>query len=644
MAHGASVIEFPPPAASSPVTSPVPPPPASRLSRFSRWRLAARLARREVRRRPGRTVLVMLLIAAPVMGMTIGDISVRTNRQTWSERFRAQWGEADLGAWRYEDGLPRAVALQLPRGSRQVDFRSVRVPIRPADASLSRRLVELSDIPLDDPMATGIYELIDGTAPRTATEVALGADLAAAFDVAVGDVLSLASPKVDYRVVGIVQRTAGLEESPFIVGQFDWTRLRQYGGAGRTLVDLPDGVVPSELADRLSSNTNGTVAAFGTDGLSPQGRTRMGESPIGNRLAWGWVVGVLALTVLGIIVTAAFASSARRQLVTIGQLSSNGADPRIVRATLAMQGAWSGLAGCVLGVGLGAIGLAAGGSKILDNLANRDLGPLDISIIDLVVIVLTGVLAATLAAYVPARTAAKVPVMAALGGRRPLGRVPRRLVPIGLTLFASGLGLLIIAAIGTRNASNNGGSTGPFMVTAIIGGLGVLFGACCLGPVAVGLIGLLADRLSGSGRLAARSLARIRTRSSAVVTAIAAAGAVAIGISAALLSTDQRDAANRSLYEGYESLPATRSRLIRDSTTGPTGATAKRPSCTTHRSRPCRLPVPNSAAHSTPSSPGSPGTPSTPPCSTQLRTRSTKRRSMLRRCTTRRGGPNRRAV
>ena len=39
---------------------------------LARWRLAARLARREVRRRPGRTVLVMLLVTVPVMAMALG--------------------------------------------------------------------------------------------------------------------------------------------------------------------------------------------------------------------------------------------------------------------------------------------------------------------------------------------------------------------------------------------------------------------------------------------------------------------------------------------------------------------------------------------------------------------------------------------
>ena len=46
---------------------------------LSQWRLASRLARREVRRRPGRTLLVLFLVAVPVFGMTVGSVLVRTS-------------------------------------------------------------------------------------------------------------------------------------------------------------------------------------------------------------------------------------------------------------------------------------------------------------------------------------------------------------------------------------------------------------------------------------------------------------------------------------------------------------------------------------------------------------------------------------
>ena len=49
---------------------------------MSRVRLPLRLARREVRRRPGRTALVALLVALPVTGMAMAVILIRTDAET----------------------------------------------------------------------------------------------------------------------------------------------------------------------------------------------------------------------------------------------------------------------------------------------------------------------------------------------------------------------------------------------------------------------------------------------------------------------------------------------------------------------------------------------------------------------------------
>src|SRR3546814_14450349 len=59
-------------------------------SSLSPWRFAARLAQREVRRRPGRTVLVALLGALPVGAMTVGSVLYRTTTDDWESTFERQ--------------------------------------------------------------------------------------------------------------------------------------------------------------------------------------------------------------------------------------------------------------------------------------------------------------------------------------------------------------------------------------------------------------------------------------------------------------------------------------------------------------------------------------------------------------------------
>ena len=57
--------------------------------------LAARLARREVRRRPGRTALVALLVALPVAGMVMSVVLFRTEQLTPAEQWQREYGAAD---------------------------------------------------------------------------------------------------------------------------------------------------------------------------------------------------------------------------------------------------------------------------------------------------------------------------------------------------------------------------------------------------------------------------------------------------------------------------------------------------------------------------------------------------------------------
>ncbi|MFT3851149.1 MAG: hypothetical protein QM733_00150 [Ilumatobacteraceae bacterium] len=158
---------------------------------------------------------------------------------------------------------------------------------------------------------------------------------------------------------------------------------------------------------------------------------------------------------------------------------------------------------------------------------------------DLVVIVLTGVVAATVAAFVPSRTVTRIPVLSALAGRVPLGRVPRAVVPAGLLLGVAGTALVALGAIVGRDSTSSANLSAAVVV---LGGVAVLAAVCCLSPAIVAVFGVAGERVAGTTRLAARSLARTRTRSAAVVSAIAAAGALSVGI-ATLAAASWTDAA-----------------------------------------------------------------------------------------------------
>ena len=289
-----------------------------------------------------------------------------------------------------------------------------------------------------------------------------------------------------------------------------------------TLIDLPADASAADIAaagqgldEIVERSTRRSEAS--TRVCPGAGRTAAADSHDGA-LAWGWVAGAIALAATGIIVSAAFATSARRQLVTVGQLSANGAPERLVRRSLALQGGWTGLVGSVLGVAAAVVVLLLARSTI-EEVKGSVLAPYRFVPFDLIVIVATGTVAATLAALVPARSASRVPVLTALAGRRPLGVVPRRLVPVGVAMFALGVFLLFLGA-----SSEGGGDAAA--AAAVLGGVMVLAGMCCCSPLAIDTMSRASARVGRSWRFAGRSLGRTRTRSAAVVTAIAVTGAL----------------------------------------------------------------------------------------------------------------------
>ena len=82
---------------------------------MGRLRLPLRLARREVWRRPGRTLLVALLVALPVGGMAMAVTLIRTDAETPAEEWQRYRGQADAVGYSLDVGR-----VALPEGARTV--------------------------------------------------------------------------------------------------------------------------------------------------------------------------------------------------------------------------------------------------------------------------------------------------------------------------------------------------------------------------------------------------------------------------------------------------------------------------------------------------------------------------------------------
>ena len=480
------------------------------------WRLASRLARREVRRRPGRTLLVVFLIAVPVFGMTVGSVLVRAHADA----------DPAMRWWRpgtdivVEQPFDAAVALNdaIPSGAEVTS--AVRVdsaPIVDGDGTV------IDDVAIEDPGSnepSRALTVTDGRLPRSG-EVWLSRPLAGRLGADVGDEISLANPAGTWTVAGTGRVDPAFDKLSMIVPDLP---VEQFVGGVLdrvTLIELagsPSATTIEAVGTELGEIVNGPVDEPRFDPRVSWRGQPSEEMSSTAPLAWGWVAGAIALAATGIIISAAFATSARRQLVTVGQLSANGAPERLVRRSLALQGCWTGLVGSVAGVIAAVVALLLARSTI-EEVKGSMLAPYRFVPLDLAVIVGTGTAAATIAALVPARSASRVPVLAALAGRRPLGVVPRRLVPLGIATFALGVFLLFLGA-----SSEGGGDAAAF--AAVLGGVMVLAGMCCCSPLAIDTMSRASARVGRSWRFAGRSLGRTRTRSAAVVTAIAVTGAL----------------------------------------------------------------------------------------------------------------------
>lgn len=509
-------------------------------------RLAFRLARREIRRRPLRAALVVLLVVVPVFVLTVADVLIESEYVRSPERrFARDYGPA---SYVYRDFVTDAVAAPagvptfvppLPAGSRAVAFRWGALPLTPRDG-IPAPEVEVTDAHASAFEFTGA-RLVAGRAPGPG-EVALSSVLARAFGVGIGDRLVLDRPQFSARVVGITEARSDDRRATFDAPDFPFGTVTQPGLVSYVVpVVLPPDVSiarrsPSGARDGIRFETPTgprpvpvVVVRLGAmpnhEVFAPEDRDRRIVDP--QVKFWSWVGVALLLAMVAVVIAAAFATTARRQLAVLGQLAANGARPAFLRRMLTLQGTLLGVVGAALGVGTGLLTLRLTRGWIA-SLYHHEVDYL--LTWDLAAIALTAMVAATLAARFPARSASRIPVLAALAGRRPLAPVPKLAWLKAVIVFVTGIGLLLLVVLGSDGSPAQLGA-----VVAILGGLFVMAGAAMLTPSVVTLIARWGSRLGVSGRLATRSLERVRSRSAAIVTAIAIAGTLAVAVVTGML-------------------------------------------------------------------------------------------------------------
>ena len=562
-------------------------------------RPALRIARRDVRRAPGRSLLVVLMVALPVSGAAFLDVVLRTTDVRGTEKIALQLGRtADARVLPQGSGNPvvqrpddeyassptvagDAPVEQLPptdprpllpAGTRVITDRAGELAVRTADGLARAGFRELD---VDDPMAEGLFTLVDGRAPRDTREVAVSPALLETLGASVGDDLEVAtSVERSLRIVGTVRPTTEAQGTDVAVAlpgtlldEVEDTVATGYVLPAALLVDTPSPVTWDQV---LELNEVG-VAVFSravVEDPPPRSEVPLYDDPAYQEQGVDGAVIIAVVLVVGLSVAevallagAAFAVGMRRQSRALGLLAASGAHSRQVRAVVLGQGLVLGLVGGLVGVLSGTLaGVAA--VRIAVTRFDRFLLSPDLRPLELLALTLLGVGTGLLAAVLPARTAARQDVVAALSGRRGVVRTRRRYPVIGLVTAAVGAALALgggAVALGLQR-SGEGGSRLLGLVAALIlvGTVLTQLGLIVATPALLGGAARLGRFLPLAPRLALRDAARHRGRTAPAVAAVLAAvsGSVALTLFVAALSDKDERAYTPSMAPGQAFLRA----------------------------------------------------------------------------------------
>ncbi|GHG50127.1 hypothetical protein GCM10011331_12480 [Flavimobilis marinus] len=542
-------------------------------SRWSAWRVAARLARRDAMRSKGRTALIAVLVALPVL---VGAVAItlfasatptQERQMNWvlgpSAQARVTWeGEAplvqglaiDAGRVGYyvpdervadlSESLPVSVVEErilaaLPPGSTLDPTWTVGV--RVSGPATAREDIRAMEIRTD--RVPGLVTLREGRLPESVDE----AVVAAGVGIPVGSIVEVAPiapvnvgiEPVQLHVVGVYDvpgAEAGLMAPPGAILDIDEVGARYWVDRPQRawFVDGP----PVVWRDVLALNEVGAHVVSRAVMENPPPAEQVGyhdwaEDELSYStaaLSIGGAVIAFGLFELVMLIGPAFAVGARRNERQLALVAAVGGDRRTLRRIVVLGGVVIGGAASVGAAAVG-VGAAALVRMFLNAGYAYTIPEWDVPVGALLALAALGTGLAVAAAWAPARRAGRMDVVAALAQRRTLAGPRRRTSAAGVGLIAAGLAAAVAGAIFGVPA---------LMVGGVVSGLA---GMVMLSSGVLVLIARLAPWLGPAGRYAARDALRQHSRTAPALAAIIAAAAGVVAAGTYLETKDARDAA-----------------------------------------------------------------------------------------------------
>ena len=335
------------------------------------------------------------------------------------------------------------------------------------------------------PYGGPLLALVAGRYPADPGQVAMTGSVAALYGVGIGSTWH--ADGRPWRVTGIVENPGNLLDEFALVSPGQLT-------------------APAQVTILVgTSHVHGLPAAASVSYPPPSRGSSPGISPATIVLA----VAVLGMVFTGLVAVAGFTVMAQRRLRALGMLSALGATEDNVRLVMAANGVMVGLSGVSAGT---LIGLAAwfAYAPHLQAFTAHTVDPLNLPWWVIIITMVLGVVTATAAAVQPARAAVRIPVLAALSGRRPQPQAVGRPAKLGAGLLVAGVFFLAISGgLGSQSGGN-----------LLLGMAAIAAGVSLLAPLClVALTGLASPLAPVAIRIALRDLVRYRARSGAALAA-----------------------------------------------------------------------------------------------------------------------------
>ncbi len=542
----------------------------------SGWRVALRMARRDVRRHRGRSLLILLMIGLPVMLISAGaTLAFSMNldnarqapylfgtgeaivqgpvepKQITQEALGRGYGSDEHTAPAraipgFETDPTKAIgtltggtAIPLTEGRIRAEVGATKVDVNALGVTLDPR-ADLGDR----------AHLVSGRWPQNDTEVVVttwgaGGGLPTSGTLAVDTSTDRDGTFVPRTVVGVAEAVSGAglggPLAPAWIVLTPWEGAASVPGTTPTWLITNRGPVSWQEVQKL--NTYGLVMVarsmwtLPADQLPGQDNYGSYVDSVGSGTAIaiaGAAAGLLFTTAL--LAGPAFAVSASRQRRTLALSAANGASRAQLRRTILAQAVVLGGLSTAVGMALGT-GLVAALRPWLARVMNEQLVfGLDVPWGFLAAVAGSAMLSAVVAALLPARTLGRLDIVRAMRGQEVARPVRHRLTVIGVVL----LGLGAVLTLTQVNVADNGQQAG----FGLIGGSALLtIGALCAVPGLLVLAGRLGSHLPLSARMAARDSARQRARTGPTVAAVMA-GAALLSASVIAISSDTAEQAH----------------------------------------------------------------------------------------------------